>query len=218
MRITLLLLLSLLLVACNSKPIFAQLTAVAATGELASPIGKKLEIDRPSKLDTMFCYHPQFIADSFDFPVGKPNAEGYYNAQGFRANNHLGEDWNGVSGGNSDLGDTIYSIANGLVTCSKDFFGGWGKVVRIVHELPDGDRYESLYAHCDDMLVEEGSFVKKGEPIGTIGTAHGRYLAHLHFELRDVVHIPLGGGYSYDVSGYIDPTEFIESNRAISYD
>ena len=32
----------------------------------------------------------------FDFPVGKPDAVGYYNAQEFTENDHLGEDWNGV--------------------------------------------------------------------------------------------------------------------------
>jgi hypothetical protein len=45
------------------------------------------------------------ICDGFDYPVGKPNGKGYYNAQKFGENTHLGEDWNGVRGGNSDLGD-----------------------------------------------------------------------------------------------------------------
>ena len=52
-------------------------------------------------------------ADGFDFPVGKPDAEGYYRLRGYRANGHLGEDWNGKRGGNTDLGDPVYAIANG---------------------------------------------------------------------------------------------------------
>ena len=46
------------------------------------------------------------VADGFDHPVGKPNAEGYYMARGFLSY-HPGEDWNGVKGGNSDLGAPV---------------------------------------------------------------------------------------------------------------
>ncbi len=28
-------------------------------------------------------FSKQYLSDGFDFPVGKPNAEGYYNAQSF---------------------------------------------------------------------------------------------------------------------------------------
>ena len=53
------------------------------------------------------------ISDGFDFPVGKPNAKKYYNAQKFGKNYHLGDDWNGVGGGNTDYGNPVYSISNG---------------------------------------------------------------------------------------------------------
>ena len=70
-----------------------------------------------------------------------------------------------------------------------------------------------MYAHCDKRLIEAGEFVKKGTQIGTIGTNNGQYLAHLHFEIRDIVNLPIGGGYSTDTEGYLDPTEFINRNR-----
>jgi len=66
------------------------------------------------------------IANHFDFPVGKPDAKGYYNAQKFQKNNHLGDDWNAVTGGNTDLGDPIYAIGNGKVTFAEDAGSGWG--------------------------------------------------------------------------------------------
>ena len=153
------------------------------------------------------------IADSFDFPVGKPDAKGYYNAQPFTENNHLGDDWNAVTGGNSDLGHPIYAIAAGVVTDAEDKGGGWGNVIRIEHHVLNEANVESLYAHCLENMVKVGDIVEKGQQIATIGNADGAYLAHLHFELRNVVGMPLGPGYSSDTSGYINPTDYIKAHR-----
>lgn len=157
-----------------------------------------------------------YIADEFDYPVGKPDAKNYYNAQGFGENNHLGDDWNSIKGGNSDLGDPIYAIANGYISISEDFGGGWGNVVRIIHQLPDGNQLESLYAHCDTLMVKKNELVKVGQQIGTIGTANGQYYAHLHLEIRNMINMPLGNGYSKNKTSYLDPTEFIKKHRTIS--
>ncbi|SFW26364.1 M23 family metallopeptidase [Cellulophaga fucicola] len=151
--------------------------------------------------------------NGFDFPVGKPNAKGYYNAQKFTENNHLGDDWNGIKGGNSDLGDNIYTIANGYVSFAKNIEGGWGNVIRIVHYINDTEKVESLYAHCDTIQVKKGDYVAKGDLIGTIGNNNGQYWAHLHLELRNEVGLPIGGGYDTDTTGYLNPTEYIKNNR-----
>ncbi len=156
--------------------------------------------------------HPRFVANGFDFPVGKPNATGYYNAQKFTENDHLGDDWNGVGGGNTDLGDAIFSIGHGYVSAAEDLGGGWGNVVRIIH-LYQGQYYESLYAHCDTVFVKKGGYVKKGDKIATIGTADGAYLAHLHLEIRNEVGLDIGGGYAKDTTGYLNPTRFIKDHR-----
>nr|WP_321244829.1 M23 family metallopeptidase [uncultured Psychroserpens sp.] len=160
----------------------------------------------------LFKDNPEFVSNGFDFPIGKPNARGYYNAQKFKENNHLGDDWNGVGGGNSDLGDPIYSSANGYISEVKDYEGGWGNVVRIVH-LHDNKLYESLYAHCDTILVTQDQFIKKGEQIATIGNCNGTYFAHLHLEIRNEIGLEIGPGYSEDITGYLDPTDFINKNR-----
>ncbi len=150
----------------------------------------------------------------FDFPVGKPDAKGYYNAQGFGTNHHLGDDWNGNGGGNTDLGDTVYAVANGYLVSAQDLKGGWGNVIVIKHYLDDFTMVNSLYAHCDKMLVKKkNQLIRRGDPIGTIGTANGIYPAHLHFEMRHDTDLPVGGGYSADTSGYLDPTQFINAHR-----
>jgi murein DD-endopeptidase MepM/ murein hydrolase activator NlpD len=153
------------------------------------------------------------FTNGFDFPVGKPDATAYYNAQSFTENGHLGEDWNGIGGGNTDLGDPIYAVANGYVSFSENVNGGWGNVIRIIHFIDSNKQVESLYAHCDKRLVQEGEFVRKGTQIGTIGTNDGQYFAHLHFELRNIVNLPIGGGYSSNTEGYLDPTTFINRHR-----
>jgi murein DD-endopeptidase MepM/ murein hydrolase activator NlpD len=146
----------------------------------------------------------------FAFPVGPPNGTGYYDAQPFGRNDHLGNDWNGLAGGNSDLGFPVFAVADGIVVDATDHAGGWGNVVRIMH--PSG--HESLYAHLDRIYVVVGAHVLRSQPIGTIGTAGGQYRAHLHFELRDRPWLPLGGGYSTDRTGYLDGSDFIRSARA----
>ena len=163
-------------------------------------------------LDSLFENHAAYIADTFDYPVGKPHAKGYYDAQPFTKNYHLGEDWNAVTGGNSDLGHPIYAIANGRVVEAQDYGGAWGNIIRIVHKLENRPYpyIESLYAHSQEMLVKEGQFIKRGEQIATIGNCDGIYYAHLHLELRHQVGMPLGGGYSPDTTGYLEPKVFIE--------
>lgn len=167
--------------------------------------------DEPGQANEPRIEYP--VAHSFDYPVGKPDARGYYNAQGFGENSHLGDDWNAVTGGNSDLGDPIYSIAHGRVKMAENLGGGWGNVIIVEHTLPNKKRIESLYAHCDEILVKKDQIVQKGATIATIGTANGAYLAHLHFEIRDRINMGVGPGYSVNTAGYLDPTEFIKNHR-----
>lgn len=172
----------------------------------------KLDVGQSIDYKSIILKDPTYISNGFDFPVGKPDATGYYNAQKFQDNNHLGDDWNGIGGGNSDLGDPIYAIANGYISETKDYEGGWGNVVRIVH-LFNNQLYESLYAHCDSIKVKSNRFIKKGEQIATIGNCNGAYYAHLHLEIRDSVNLDIGRGYSTNTTGYLNPTEFIKNNR-----
>ncbi|MBA2542991.1 MAG: M23 family metallopeptidase [Deltaproteobacteria bacterium] len=147
--------------------------------------------------------------DGFDFPVGPPDAVGYYDARPFRVDDHLGNDWNGNGGNDTDLGDPVFAASSGIVVEAVDIGHDWGNIVRIVH----GCGIESLYAHLDRIETSAGAIIKRGQQIGTIGTAGGRYKAHLHFELRDRP-LPLGGGYADETPpGYLDPTAYIRAHR-----
>jgi len=160
------------------------------------------------------------IADGFDFPVGKPEAEGYYKARGFRAGGHVGEDWDGVGGGDTDLGDPIYCAGDGIVVFARDVHLGWGNVVIVRHAYREGGNVkyiDSLYGHLQRMLVSRGQRVSRGQQIATMGTAHGQYDAHLHFEIRKNLEIGMSRSkFQKDFSNYFDPTQFINSHRHLS--
>ncbi|MEC5125264.1 M23 family metallopeptidase [Verrucomicrobiales bacterium BCK34] len=139
--------------------------------------------------------------DRFDYPVGSRHGAGTYNAQPFLTNKHLGDDLNGIGGQNSDLGDPVFAAADGLVVFAGWPSDGWGNVVILLHELENGRLIESFYAHLDSIHVPIGKQLRRGDQLGTIGTAGGRYLAHLHFELRRYSSLDVGAGYAESKQG-----------------
>jgi hypothetical protein len=46
-----------------------------------------------------------------------------------------------------------------------------------------------------------------------MGNLDGKMYAHVHFEMRNIVGMDLGGGYSTDTTGYMSPKVFIKANR-----
>ena len=157
------------------------------------------------------------LANGFDFPVGKPEAKGYYKARGFRSHGHLGEDWDGVGGGDTDLGDPIYGIGDGVVVFARDCHMGWGNVIIVRHAYREGGtvkNIDSMYGHLQKMLVHRGDVVTRGQQIATMGNAHGLYDAHLHLEIRKNIEIGMSrAAFARDFNNYYDPTQFIVSHR-----
>ncbi|MEI6279301.1 MAG: M23 family metallopeptidase [Verrucomicrobiae bacterium] len=159
------------------------------------------------------------VADGFDQPVGKPEGNGYYRSRGFMSY-HPGEDWNGLAGGNSDLGAPVYAIGNGYVTFARDARMGWGNVVLVRHIfLENGSlaTVDSMYAHLNKILVREGQQVTRGQQVGTIGTNRGMYVAHLHFEIRKNLRIGINrSAFPRDLTNYCRPNAFISTHRKLS--
>lgn len=159
------------------------------------------------------------LADGFDQPVGKPDAEGYYMSRGFRPRYHMGEDWNGDDGGNSDLGDPVYCTANGVAVLARDMRMGWGNLVIIRHVFMEEGKMktvDSVYAHLDKIMVKEGQQIVRGQQVGTIGTNRGMYKAHLHFEIRKNLYIGYNqSGFGKDYTNYYSPTAFIAPRRTL---
>ncbi len=159
------------------------------------------------------------FADGFDYPVGKPDGKGYYKARGFRPNGHLGDDWNGLGGGNSDLGAPIYCAGNGIVVQARDVRLGWGNVVIVRHAYRQQGVVkivDSLYGHLQKVLVKEGQILRKGDQVGTMGTNRGMYLCHLHFEIRKNIRLGMDRSlFARDFSNYWNPSQFIALHRKL---
>lgn len=160
------------------------------------------------------------LADGFDQSVGKPNAGGYYIFRGFWPNVHLGEDWNGNGGGDSDLGDPVCAIADGVVVFSDDYRRRWGNVIIVRHAYREKNGniafVDSLYGHLDRRMARKYQIVKRGQQIGTIGNCYGIYAAHLHLEIRKNLSIGMNrSAYAKDYSNYYSPRQFIADRRSL---
>ncbi len=155
-------------------------------------------------------------AARFDFPLGSEHGAFAYNAQPFTENRHLGDDLNGIGGENSDLGDPVYAVADGRVIFAREGGPGWGNIIIVLHAIEENSarKYvQCYYAHLAQILVRQGENVRRGERIATVGTANGRYLAHLHFEIREFITPFVGPGYREDTRGWLNPSEFIQQHR-----
>jgi len=75
-------------------------------------------------------------------------------------------------------GQNIYAAKSGEVVFAGRN-GGFGKMIRLQHE--NGD--ETLYAHCDKLLVTVGEWVYQGQVIAKMGTTGVSTGVHLHFEI-----------------------------------
>ncbi len=76
-------------------------------------------------------------------------------------------------------GEAIFAAAGGRVVYRGSGLRGYGKLIIIKHNSD----YLSAYAHCASILVKEGSLVKRGQRIATMGST-GTNRVKLHFEIR----------------------------------
>lgn len=138
---------------------------------------------------------------------------------------HIGVDYNGPGGGNTDLGQEVYAISDGLIEkiipWNRKY--GFGNHLFIRHQLSDHlkKKYNceiiySHYAHLQEFKCHEGQIVTKGQLIAKLGNSGTKY-AHLHLEIRK----PTGLGYESYPTGkgsvwlrryYFDSYLFIEDN------
>jgi len=79
----------------------------------------------------------------------------------------------------AEEGTPVYAAADGVVA-QAGYAAGDGNRIAIAH----GGGYESVYNHLQQILVEEGAQVKRGQLIGTVGSTGNSTGPHLSFELQ----------------------------------
>lgn len=97
---------------------------------------------------------------------------------------HLGADyWSG--GGCTDLGQTVYAAADGVVVEVVDGLGSYLDVVVIEHQDPAAGTVYTMYGHiARNPEIVEGTPVGRRQPIGVIDDVLAYFSpCHLHFEI-----------------------------------
>jgi len=94
----------------------------------------------------------------------------------------------------SEKGTDINATAAGVVTWSAQK-QGYGLLVEITH----ANGYQTRYGHADQLLVEVGEIVKKGQTIALVGTSGRSTGPHVHFEV-------FKNGRVVDPASYINRT------------
>jgi murein DD-endopeptidase MepM/ murein hydrolase activator NlpD len=77
-------------------------------------------------------------------------------------------------------GEKIHAAAGGVVTYAGNELKSYGNLVLIKHD----DGYVTAYAHAQNILVQKGARVEKGQVIATAGATGDVDAPQLHFEIR----------------------------------
>ena len=178
-----------------------------------------------------------YVADGYDSPVGSseqrrgdrvwpdgwrdatPFAKLYFIGTPSEAY-HTGADLN-YGKPYEDRGMSVYACASGVVTFAARM-GIWGNLIVIKHDplfMPGGAVMYSRYAHVQNMRVQVGQRLSRGQRICEIGDAFGRFVPHLHFDLSPTSLLETRPGnwpkldYDMLIAHYIHPLQWIRRNR-----
>lgn len=79
----------------------------------------------------------------------------------------------------ADKNTEIHAVWNGTVTTAETD-RSYGNYIVLHHE----NGFDTLYAHCEKLLVQKGDIVTAGNVIGLVGETGDADGCHLHFEVQ----------------------------------
>ena len=119
-----------------------------------------------------------FFKDKFILPLDNATITGVYGSQRILNGKprwpHYGIDFAG------DLGTPIKAMANGVATLVENDLYFTGATLVFDH----GHGISTLYMHLDEIFIEKGDIVKKGDIIGTVGSSGRSTGPHLDVRLN----------------------------------
>jgi len=116
----------------------------------------------------------------------------------------------------ADAHAEVFASADGVVVHARKR-AVWGNLIVIKHDV-DGETIFTRYGHVEQMFVEIGHDVKRGDLIARVGNADGTLPYHLHFDVAraDLEKTP-GDWPGTDLTklrrDYIDPKAWINEHR-----
>lgn len=85
------------------------------------------------------------------------------------------------------VGTPIYATADGVVTFAAWYSlkrsAAWWRYGKLV-AINNGDRFITIFGHCDEVKVKRGQRVKQGDLIAMVGNTGWSTSPHLHYEVR----------------------------------
>ena len=119
-----------------------------------------------------------FFKDKFILPLDNATITGVYGSQRILNGKprwpHYGIDFAG------DLGTPIKAMANGVATLVENDLYFTGATLIFDH----GHGISTLYMHMNEIFVEKGDIIKKGDIIGTVGSTGRSTGPHLDVRLN----------------------------------
>jgi hypothetical protein len=154
--------------AAASLPSPSQIPSLA----LIAPTAPTVKVQMQAVALSSKRFSPQFIKPVEGFPLTSPFGNRIHPISG-KLRFHEGIDFG------TPEGTPIQASKKGVVVFAG-WDGGYGRTVIINH----AGNYETLYAHLEQVLVNEGDSVTQGETIGLSGNTGYSTGPHLHFEIR----------------------------------
>ena len=104
-------------------------------------------------------------------------------SSGYTITSRYGSRWGSTHTGldiAAPSGTTIYAAASGTVSTIQSLSGSYGNYLIINH----ANGVQTLYGHCNSILVSTGETVSQGQAIATVGATGNSTGPHLHLEIR----------------------------------
>jgi murein DD-endopeptidase MepM/ murein hydrolase activator NlpD len=147
-------------------------------------VGQVIPIGFPLLADTKYHYRNNFL----DFRTGAP--DGYNHSRVRDGKTERLHDGIDIYAG---LGQPLVAPFDGVVIDPRTRWQPWermryGRTIVIASDEPTSEGYVALFAHAEDVWVEVGQHVTRGQVVGSVGRTGNAidqsFRPHVHFELR----------------------------------